>query len=139
MDAAMTPTAAPFVGRTPPSGVNAAPAPTDRLASATISDAPRPASLEQSGRVTRAKLSDNPLPGARAVSEPERALKPYGVAMLPDRPVEAPTTEKPSDEAAQPTQADAADETLPASLAPQDTPDTTMTTEPERTVDAADA
>ena len=50
---------------------------------------PAPASPNQKAAVARARLVEE-LPGSRAMKAPERALKPYGVAMLPDRPVEMP-------------------------------------------------
>ena len=69
-------------------------APAPGPAEAAISEAsrpeitpPAPASLNQQAEVARARIVEE-LPGARAVKAPERVLKPFGVAMLPEGPVE---------------------------------------------------
>ncbi len=49
---------------------------------------PTPSSLAQQGAVTKSQLSDSDVDlGPAATNAPERVLKPYGVAMLPDGPV----------------------------------------------------
>ncbi|MEY1555905.1 hypothetical protein AB3Y40_09750 [Yoonia sp. R2331] len=51
--------------------------------------APTPSSLAQQGAVTKSSLSDSDgQAGPTASRAPERVLKPYGVAMLPEGPTD---------------------------------------------------
>lgn len=59
--------------------------------------APTPSSLAQQGAVTKSSLTDaDAQVGPKAAQAPERVLKPYGVAMLPEGPNEA-AQETPAD------------------------------------------
>ena len=53
----------------------------------TMAEPPRPADAGQIGKVNKAKVEAIDPLLVSAISEPERILKPFGVTMLPDGPV----------------------------------------------------